>query len=208
MQKYGGIDANDIRVKMDAVNQEPKERVQRYFERLDKLFQKGQIQDAKQRRRFLARLRPEIRKLCVVRVFADIEELVSVAIEVERVLGELGETPLEPLKEEKEEGTEETIMEKQVTALNETLVNFFKGVVSNQEASSSSMVIGGCQICQGGDHLATACPRLMKHGRNVQSAGCHIGQKIAESSVPTAQVWDIPKTSAGRSPKMENHLLG
>jgi hypothetical protein len=27
-----------------------------------------------QRRRFLARLRPEIRKLCVVRVFADIEE--------------------------------------------------------------------------------------------------------------------------------------
>ncbi len=29
----------------------------------------------------------------------------SVAIEVERVLGELGETPLEPLKEEKEEGT-------------------------------------------------------------------------------------------------------
>jgi hypothetical protein len=69
------------------------------------LFRKGQIKDAKQRRWFLARLRPEIRKLCVVRVFADIEELVSVAIEVERVLGELGETPLEPLKEEKEEGT-------------------------------------------------------------------------------------------------------
>jgi predicted aspartyl protease len=44
--------------------------------------------------------------------------------------------------------------------LNETLVNFFKGVVSNQEASSSSTVIGGCQICKGGDHLATACPRL------------------------------------------------
>ncbi|CAK9879424.1 unnamed protein product [Sphagnum jensenii] len=51
-------------------------------------------------------------------------------------------------------------MEKQVTALNETLVNFFKGVVSNQEASSSSTVIGGCQICNGGDHLAIACPRL------------------------------------------------
>ncbi len=82
------------------------------------------------------------------------------AIEVERVLGELGETPLEPLKEEKEEGTEETIMEKQVNALNETFVNFFKGVVSNQEASSSSTVIGGCQICKGGDHLATTCPRL------------------------------------------------
>ncbi len=160
VQKYGGIDADNIRMKMDAVKQEPKERVQRYFERLDKLFRKGQIQDAKQQRRFLARLRPEIRKLCVVRAFADIEELVAVAIEVERVLGELGETPLEPLKEERDEDTEESIMEKQVTTLNETLINLFKGVVSNQEASSSSTVIGGCQICKGGDHLATACPRL------------------------------------------------
>jgi predicted aspartyl protease len=95
-----------------------------------------------------------------VRAFADIEELVAAAIEVERVLGELGETPLEPLKEERDEDTEESIMEKQVTTLNETLINLFKGVVSNQEASSSSTVIGGCQICKSGDHLATACPRL------------------------------------------------
>jgi predicted aspartyl protease len=51
-------------------------------------------------------------------------------------------------------------MEKQVTALNETLVNFFKGTVRNPEASSSSTVIGGCQICKGGNHLATTCPRL------------------------------------------------
>ncbi len=141
MQKYGNIDANDIRMKLDAIKQEPKERVQKYYERLDKLFQRCRIQDAKQRRRFLARLRPEIRKLCVVRTFADIEELVGAAIEVERVLGELGETPFEPLKEEQEKGTEETIMEKQVTALNETLVNFFKGTVRNPEASSSSTVM-------------------------------------------------------------------
>jgi hypothetical protein len=47
-----------------------------------------------------------------VRAFVDIEELVAAAIEVERVLGELGETPLEPLKEEKDEGTEETVIEK------------------------------------------------------------------------------------------------
>ncbi len=84
----------------------------------------------------------------------------AAAIEVERVLGELGETPLEPLKEERDEDTEESIMEKQVTTLNETLINLFKGIVSNQEASSSSTVIGGCQICKSGDHLATACPRL------------------------------------------------
>ncbi len=160
MQKYGNVDADDIRMKLDAVKQEPKEKVHKYFERLDKLFQRGQIHDAEQRRRFLARLRPEIRKLCVVRTFADIEELVGAAIEVERVLGELGETPFEPFKEEQEQGTEKTIMEKQVTALNETLVNFFKGTVRNLEASSSSTVMGGCQICKGGDHSATTCPRL------------------------------------------------
>jgi len=57
-------------------------------------------------------LRPEIRKLCVVRTFADIKELVGIATEVERVLGELGEIPYEPLKEEQEEESSQTIMEK------------------------------------------------------------------------------------------------
>jgi hypothetical protein len=51
-------------MKLDAIKQEPKEIVQKYFERLDKLFQKGQLQNAEQKRRFLARLRPEIRKKC------------------------------------------------------------------------------------------------------------------------------------------------
>jgi hypothetical protein len=39
----------------------------------------------------------------VVRTFIDIEKLVGATTEVERVLGELGETPYEPLKEEQEE---------------------------------------------------------------------------------------------------------
>jgi uncharacterized protein YutE (UPF0331/DUF86 family) len=93
VQKYGDVDANDIRMKLDAIKQEPKEKVQKYYERLDKLFQKGRIQDAEQKRRFLARLRPESRKLCIVRTFTDIEELVGAAIELEKVLGKLGETP-------------------------------------------------------------------------------------------------------------------
>ncbi len=159
MQKYGDVDADDIRMKLDAIKQEPKERVQKYFECFGKLFQKGRIQDAEQRR-FLAKLRPEIRKLCVVRMFTDIEELVGTATELERVLGELGQTPFEPLKEEQEEGDSETLMEKQVTALNNTLINFFKGNVPNPGASSSSTLFEGCQICKGGDHLATACPRF------------------------------------------------
>ncbi len=144
---------------MDAIKQEPRERVQKYFERLDKLFRKGKVQDMEQRRRFLARLRPEIRKLCVVRVFADIEELVGVAIEVERVLGELGETPFEPLKEEQDEGLAETSMENQVATLNNTLINFFKGSVPNPVSMSSSTQSRECQICKGKDHIATSCPR-------------------------------------------------
>jgi hypothetical protein len=45
-------------------------------------------------------LRPEIRKICVVRTYADIEEMVGAATEPERVLGELDETRFEPLREE------------------------------------------------------------------------------------------------------------
>jgi hypothetical protein len=96
----------------------------------------------------------------VVRTFADIEKLVGAATEVKRVLGELEETPYEPLKKEQEEESSQTIMEKQVAALNNTLINFFKGVVPNPAASSCSIVFGGCQICKGGDHMATTCPRL------------------------------------------------
>ncbi len=69
-------------------------------------------------------------KLCVVKTFIDIEGLVGAATELERVLGELGKT----LKEEQEEGASKTMMEKQVIALNNTLINFFKGNVHNSEA--------------------------------------------------------------------------
>jgi hypothetical protein len=108
----------------------------------------------------LAKLRPEILKLCVVKTFTNIEELVGVAIKLERMLGELGETPYEPLKEEQEEGVSETMVEKQVIALNNTLIIFFKRNVHNPKAPSSSTMFGGCQIYKGGDHLATTCPKL------------------------------------------------
>jgi uncharacterized protein YutE (UPF0331/DUF86 family) len=46
VQKYGNVDADDIRMRLDVIKQEPKERVQKYFECLDKLFQRGRILDA------------------------------------------------------------------------------------------------------------------------------------------------------------------
>ncbi len=108
----------------------------------------------------MGKLRPEIRKLCVVRTFANIEDMVGAARELERVLGEIGEIPFEPLKEEQDEGVAETMMEKQVNALNDTLINFLKGNVSRPVTSSSSSMSIGCQICKGGDHTAIACPKL------------------------------------------------
>ncbi len=45
VQKYGDVDAEDIKMKLDAIKQEPKERIQKYFERFNKLFQKGRIQN-------------------------------------------------------------------------------------------------------------------------------------------------------------------
>jgi hypothetical protein len=179
VQKYGNVDANDIRMKMDAIKQEPKERVQKYFERLDKLFRKGQILDVEQKRRFLARLRPEIRKLCVVRTFTDIEELVGAATEVERVLGELGETPYEPLREEQEKKTSESNMEKQVNVLNNALINFFRENVVNPASSSYSIMFEGCQIYRRRDHVATTCPRLNE--ARLRYAKCNMPHRAGNS---------------------------
>jgi hypothetical protein len=75
----------------------------------------------------MVRLRLEIQNLCLVRIFTNIEKLVGVTTKLEKVLGELRETLYEPLKEE-QEGIFKTMMEKQVIALNNTLINFFKGM--------------------------------------------------------------------------------
>jgi hypothetical protein len=58
----------------------------------------------------MAKLRPEIQKLCVVRTFWNIEKLVRVTTKLEKVLGEFKEISYEPLKEE-QEGVSETMME-------------------------------------------------------------------------------------------------
>jgi len=52
------------------------------------------------------------------------------------------------------------MMEKWITTLNNTLINFFKGNVHYPKAYSSSAVFERCQIYKRGDHLATTYPRL------------------------------------------------
>jgi hypothetical protein len=45
IHKFGDVDADEICVKLDVIKQEPRERVEKFFERLDKLFQRGRIGD-------------------------------------------------------------------------------------------------------------------------------------------------------------------
>jgi hypothetical protein len=56
--------------------------------------------------------------------------VVTASIEIERVLGELGETPYEPMKEEHDETMSgKSIIDCQLHVLNETFINFFgKGI--------------------------------------------------------------------------------
>jgi hypothetical protein len=120
VHKDDNVDVDDIRIKLDAIKQEPQERVQKYYERLNKLFQRGQIQGAEQHCRFLARLRPEIRKLCVVQTYTNVEEVVIDDVEIKCVLGELGETLYEPMKEKHDETmSRESTIDRQLHVLNE-----------------------------------------------------------------------------------------
>jgi hypothetical protein len=50
---------------------------------MEKLFIRGKLEDVKQRRIFLSHLRPKIRKLCVMKEYANMEVLLNVALEVE-----------------------------------------------------------------------------------------------------------------------------
>jgi hypothetical protein len=59
------------------------------------LYTRGRIKStAKQRCRLLASLEHEICKLCVVKVYANMEELVATTIDIERVLRKSGETSI------------------------------------------------------------------------------------------------------------------
>jgi hypothetical protein len=56
------------------------------------------------------------------------EVLLDDALKVEKVLGELGETPYEPFKEEQEEfmSGKYSVVEKYAHVLGNSLINFFK----------------------------------------------------------------------------------
>jgi len=77
------------------------------------------------------------------------------------VLGDLGETQYDPLKEEKDEDViKESSTYKQLLVLNETLIHFFKESSSRSGANVSSFGSASrCQLCQAEDHTAVAYPK-------------------------------------------------
>jgi len=89
--------------------------------------------------------------------------------------------------------------------LNDTLVNFFKGTVHNPEASSPSIVIGGCQIYKGGDHLATTCLRLNE--ARPKCAKCGMPHRTKNCGIKCTFCTGLGHFEDRRSPKMGNHIL-
>jgi len=75
-------------------------------------------------------------------------------------LVELGETPFELLKDEQEGTVVNAIFEKQVNALNESLIKFFKqGITLGHGVRSYGvMTTFICHICGFGDHVASIYP--------------------------------------------------
>ncbi len=77
------------------------------------------------------------------------------------MLGDLGETQYDPLKEEKDEDViRESSTYKQLLVLNETLIHFFREFGSRSGTSvSSSGSASRCQLCQAKDHIVVAYPK-------------------------------------------------
>jgi hypothetical protein len=87
----------------------------------------------------LAQLRLELRRLYVVKTYTHIKEMVIVATKIERMLGDLGETPYDPSKEgEDENAIGKSFIDKQLSVLNETLIHFFKESSSRNGTNASS----------------------------------------------------------------------
>jgi hypothetical protein len=66
------------------------------------------------------------------------------------------------LKDKQEGVMDNAIVEKQVSVLNESLINFLKqGITLGHGARFSGVIIAFiCQICGFGDHVASICPRI------------------------------------------------
>ncbi len=77
--------------------------------------------------------------------------VVVIVVEIEHVLGELGETPYEPMKEEHDETMYgKSTIDWQFHVLNETLINFFGKGNDGKVGPSLTFYVNNnnhCQLC-------------------------------------------------------------
>ncbi len=101
---------------------------------------------------------------------------------IEKVLGNLGETPYDPFREEKDEDTtRKSSKDKQLLVLIETLIHFFRDSNGRSGVSaSSSRSTSRCQLCQVDDHIAVACP---KHNDMWPKCGCGGGHRVENCGI-------------------------
>jgi hypothetical protein len=105
--------------------------------------------------------------------------VVVVVVKIKHVLGELGETPYEPMKEEHDETTSgESTIDRQLHVLSETLIHFFgKGTDSKVGPSTTFFVNNNnyCQLCRSKEHTSLTCPKLVN--TKPKCAKCESGHK-------------------------------
>ncbi len=81
---------DELRMKLDGIKHELRQKVQLCFDRLDKLFKKGKIKDVEQRRKFLTHLQLKFRKLCMVKTYANVKEMLLVVKKSGKCVGSVG----------------------------------------------------------------------------------------------------------------------
>jgi hypothetical protein len=91
--KYEVYDENELRTKMDVVHQEPKQKVQLYYDKLERFFCQGPHLRCKEAKMVSGQITTKLKELLVVCIHQDMDEFLSSVIEVVKVLGEIGETP-------------------------------------------------------------------------------------------------------------------
>jgi hypothetical protein len=95
----------------------------------------------------------------MIRTYTDIEEVVVASVKIGQILGELGETPYEPMKEEQDEIiSRKSTTNHQLQVLNETFINFFgKGIDGKARPSTTfSTTNNCCQLCDSKEHMASS----------------------------------------------------
>jgi len=68
----------EIQVELDSIKQEPKQWVLTYYDRMEKLFARGKLENVKHKKRFLFQLCLEIKKLFVMRDYANMEGMFTI----------------------------------------------------------------------------------------------------------------------------------